>query len=177
MKIGIVTTENLLEEEFTVYQQLKVIAYIKDLKGQHLKKMKEIRKFKERNKQGSNEEDLTSGLIDESLMRNLRKERSERFFEESNNTNLFSEYDPSLQSSEMGKEAYIEVKISKYLKKFNLSDFQNTKISHLSEGVKKKLSIAMAFINNPKLLFLDEPTSVIDAISRKEIWNFIKEYK
>lgn len=40
--------------------------------------------------------------------------------------------------------------------------------------MKKRLEIACALINVPKILFLDEPTVALDVESRKEIWNYIK---
>lgn len=180
MKIGIVTTENMLEEEFTVYQQLKVIAHIKNIAGTYHAKYARLQKLKEKNTANSNESSgLNKRLIDESLFQALRRENSEDIWESSNTHIGQSELDSEGRSlkTRFGKGKYIEKKVNDYLHKFNLISYKNKKISTLSDGVKKKLSIAMAFINNPKLLFLDEPTSIIDTISRKEIWNFIKEYK
>ena len=47
----------------------------------------------------------------------------------------------------------------------------------LSGGEKRKLSIALALIGNPKIVLLDEPTSGMDAIAKRELWKFLKDYK
>ena len=47
----------------------------------------------------------------------------------------------------------------------------------LSGGWQRKVSIAMALINDPKILFLDEPTLGLDVIARKELWNVIEKQK
>lgn len=53
----------------------------------------------------------------------------------------------------------------------------NKKTSKLSGGYKRRLSIAMALISEPKILFLDEPTLGLDVIARSELWDLIKELK
>lgn len=68
-------------------------------------------------------------------------------------------------------------KINELVNKFNLNDILNQKCKTLSGGQKRKLSIALSLINNPKVLFLDEPTLGLDVIARKELWNIIKELK
>lgn len=60
---------------------------------------------------------------------------------------------------------------------FNLTDEMNTKSKKLSGGTKRRLSLAMALISNPKILFLDEPTLGLDVLSRRELWNVIKTLK
>ena len=47
----------------------------------------------------------------------------------------------------------------------------------MSGGYQRKLSIAMALITEPEILFLDEPTLGLDVIARRELWNFIKSLK
>ena len=63
------------------------------------------------------------------------------------------------------------------LEKFSLKDRANDKAKTLSGGMQRRLSIAMALISNPKLVFLDEPTLGLDVVSRRELWHFIKELK
>ena len=60
---------------------------------------------------------------------------------------------------------------------FGLTDEFNSKAKKLSGGMKRRLSIAMALISNPKILFLDEPTLGLDVLSRRELWNAIKRLK
>ena len=63
------------------------------------------------------------------------------------------------------------------LKKVGLSNKTDTKVKHLSGGQKRKLCIAIAISGNPKYLFLDEPTTGLDPVSRREIWNLLTEIK
>lgn len=68
-------------------------------------------------------------------------------------------------------------KIDTLIKTFNLEEVLNKKAKNLSGGYQRKLSIAISLINNPQILFLDEPTLGLDVISRKELWKAIKELK
>lgn len=68
-------------------------------------------------------------------------------------------------------------KIDTLIKTFNLEEVLNKKTKNLSGGYQRKLSIAISLINNPQILFLDEPTLGLDVISRKELWKVIKELK
>jgi len=55
--------------------------------------------------------------------------------------------------------------------------FKNRKIRYLSGGEKRKLSVALAFIGNPKIIFLDEPSSGLDSQSKRLLWDILKNYK
>ena len=68
-------------------------------------------------------------------------------------------------------------KTSEMLKKFSFEKIVNKKAGKLSGGWQRKLSIAMALIGEPKILFLDEPTLGLDVISRSELWDIIKALK
>ena len=68
-------------------------------------------------------------------------------------------------------------KINELIRQFNLEDVLNKKAKTLSGGWQRKVSIAISLINNPKILFLDEPTLGLDVIARKELWKLIAELK
>ena len=61
--------------------------------------------------------------------------------------------------------------------KFGLETELNKKASHLSGGMQRRLSIAMALISKPQILFLDEPTLGLDVLARRELWASIKSLK
>ncbi len=69
-----------------------------------------------------------------------------------------------------------ESKISLY-KTFGLDKVQKKRADKLSGGWQRKLSIALALVSNPKILFLDEPTLGLDVIARRELWKTINELK
>ncbi len=54
---------------------------------------------------------------------------------------------------------------------------KNKYAKKLSGGYQRRLSIAMALVSKPKVLFLDEPTLGLDVIARSELWQFIKLIK
>lgn len=60
---------------------------------------------------------------------------------------------------------------------FELSSVENEKAKTLSGGWQRHLSIAMALITNPKILFLDEPTLGLDVIARRKLWDVISNLK
>lgn len=77
---------------------------------------------------------------------------------------------------EFSKEK-IQDKTNSLLKDFRLTDIMNKKSQYLSGGYKRRLSIAMALIGEPQVLFLDEPSLGLDVISRSELWEIIKSLK
>ena len=60
---------------------------------------------------------------------------------------------------------------------FSLTEVANDKAKTLSGGMQRRLSIAMALISNPQILFLDEPTLGLDVIARRELWSTIEKLK
>ena len=68
-------------------------------------------------------------------------------------------------------------KIKELVKLFKLEEVLKQKAKTLSGGWQRKVSIAIALINEPKILFLDEPTLGLDVIARKELWKIIENLK
>lgn len=60
---------------------------------------------------------------------------------------------------------------------FGLEEIRNTKTKTLSGGWQRKVSIAMALITNPKVLYLDEPTLGLDVLARRELWRVIRSLR
>lgn len=69
------------------------------------------------------------------------------------------------------------VKVQEMLNTFGLIEVAKDKAKTLSGGMQRRLSIAMALISDPKILFLDEPTQGLDVISRRELWTMIEKLK
>lgn len=68
-------------------------------------------------------------------------------------------------------------KIAELSEQFGLSEIIGKKAGKLSGGLQRRLSIAMALISEPSVLFLDEPTLGLDVIARSELWEMIRALK
>lgn len=67
--------------------------------------------------------------------------------------------------------------VESIIEQFSLSDVRKQMAGKLSGGWQKRLSIAMAIITEPKLLFLDEPTLGLDVMARRDLWKIIESLK
>lgn len=70
-----------------------------------------------------------------------------------------------------------QMKANEMLMTFNLTKVTKDKAKTLSGGMQRRLSIAMALISNPQILFLDEPTLGLDVLARRELWAAIEKLK
>ena len=70
-----------------------------------------------------------------------------------------------------------QAKITELSKRFGLDTVLRRKAGKLSGGWQRRVSIAMALISEPKILFLDEPTLGLDVIARHELWETIRSLK
>lgn len=63
------------------------------------------------------------------------------------------------------------------LRKFQMEAFVNQKVEQLSGGERQKLSIVIALLSNPEIIFLDELTTGLDVAARREVWKVLKTLK
>ena len=66
---------------------------------------------------------------------------------------------------------------SELIARFQLEDKRGAKVRELSGGQVQRLSVALALIGNPKIVFLDEPTSQLDPQSRRVLWDILTDIK
>jgi len=69
------------------------------------------------------------------------------------------------------------VDINSLIKLVDLEDKRNEQYKKLSGGLKQRLGVAMALVNDPEVVFLDEPTAGLDPKARHEVWNVIRGLK
>lgn len=94
-----------------------------------------------------------------SLYQDLTVEENLHFFATLFNTTIEENY-------ELIKEIYVQIE-----------PFKTRRAAKLSGGMKQKLALCCALIHKPTVLFLDEPTTGVDAVSRKEFWEMLKRLK
>lgn len=75
-----------------------------------------------------------------------------------------------------GKEER-KARIDEIIEDFKLSEVLEKKARTLSGGWQRRLSIAVALVSKPKVLFLDEPTLGLDVLARRDLWRIIKQLK
>ncbi|MEE8390232.1 MAG: ABC transporter ATP-binding protein [Anaerolineae bacterium] len=68
-----------------------------------------------------------------------------------------------------------EDRIARLLRFARLTEFQKRRAEHLSGGMQKKLALACTLIHSPEIIFLDEPTTGVDPVSRREFWDILTD--
>jgi ABC-2 type transport system ATP-binding protein len=75
---------------------------------------------------------------------------------------------------EVGRKERQE-RIDRLLEFARLTQFKGRRAAHLSGGMQKKLALACTLIHQPEVIFLDEPTTGVDPVSRREFWDILTE--
>ncbi len=94
-----------------------------------------------------------------SLYQDMTIEENLKFFADVFGTTVDANYD-------MIKDIYVQIE-----------PFKKRKAGKLSGGMKQKLALCCSLIHKPEVLFLDEPTTGVDPVSRKEFWQMLKQLK
>ena len=68
-----------------------------------------------------------------------------------------------------------KVRVDRLLGFARLEEFRARRAAHLSGGMQKKLALACALLHQPEIVFLDEPTTGVDPVSRREFWDILLE--
>jgi ABC-2 type transport system ATP-binding protein len=69
------------------------------------------------------------------------------------------------------------VNVDDLIKMLGLGDKRNTLFVNLSGGLKQRVGIAISLVNDPEIVFLDEPTTGLDPKARRDVWNAIRDLK
>jgi len=74
-------------------------------------------------------------------------------------------------------ESRLDTEIERVMDKLGLTTFKDMPAQKLSGGWKRKLNIGIALLNDPRIIIMDEPTSGMDPVSRRNFWEIIKNLK
>ncbi len=71
----------------------------------------------------------------------------------------------------------MEDHIDELLESVGLFHVKNALVNNFSGGMKRRLSVAVSSIGNPRIIFMDEPTTGMDPVSRRSVWALIQKLK
>ena len=71
----------------------------------------------------------------------------------------------------------VDTVTNKLLTDVGLIDVINARAGSFSGGMKRRLTVAMSVIGDPKIIFMDEPTTGMDPVSRRDVWSLIQKLK
>ncbi len=74
-------------------------------------------------------------------------------------------------------KAQAKAKTQQIIDQFDMKEIENSRAKTLSGGWQRRLSIAMALISEPSIIFLDEPTLGLDVLARRDLWKQIEKLK
>ncbi len=69
----------------------------------------------------------------------------------------------------------IDVRVKELLKLLSLEKVATAWVKNYSGGMKKRLDLAVALLNKPAIIFLDEPTEGLDPVGRRKVWDYLKQ--
>lgn len=75
---------------------------------------------------------------------------------------------------EMSKKE-IDIRVKELLKLLSLEKVASSWVKNYSGGMKKRLDLAVALLNKPAIIFLDEPTEGLDPVGRRKVWEYLKK--
>lgn len=82
-----------------------------------------------------------------------------------------------LKCSGLASEEQIENEVSSMLHMMDLAHLENRLSCELSGGLQRRLCVGLSFIGGSKLIILDEPTSSVDPVARRQIWDLVLKYR
>lgn len=107
--------------------------------------------------------------------------REQQLFEKIGVQLQHSAYQSKIKVHELCQERAVlyqkDIDEDRLLSDFGLLDKKNQMVESLSGGEKQKLSIVLAVMHEPELIFLDELTTGLDVVARREIWKYLLELK
>lgn len=170
--------ENVLFDHLTVEEHFDLINNIKyvpkEKKYSKITKAQAYSSFATKNNNSVyDKNELKSIILDNNVLAknnnntDNKRELSTQFIEQTNKIN----------SKKINKIQKFKEEVFKLINCLDLNTKLKQKASSLTEGERRKLSVALTILGDSKLIILDEPTSGVDISSKRELWTFLKLHK